>query len=77
MEAKSRMSKYLRFTYDRRCGIDRRKAYTLDYFLKGEEERRRRKDRRLADERRTDWVRVTDWVSVWREFIDPEHSLPR
>jgi hypothetical protein len=70
------MTTTIRFPYDRRSGEDRRKIYKLNYFLEGGKERRRDNDRRLTDERRADWVRVSDWVSVWREFIDPEQSLP-
>jgi hypothetical protein len=71
------MTTKLRFPYDRRSGEDRRRSYSLEYFLEGGKDRRRRKDRRRTDERRTDWVRVSDWGSVWREFIDPEQSLSK
>ena len=71
------MTTKIRFPHDRRSGEDRRSAYRLDYFLEGGKEQRIGKDRRLTDERRADWVRVSDWGSVWREFIDPEQSLPK
>jgi|APFre7841882590_1041340.scaffolds.fasta_scaffold08051_2 hypothetical protein len=71
------MTTRIRFPYDRRGGEDRRRSYSLEYFLEGGKDRRRRKDRRRTDERRTDWVRGSDWGSVWREFIDPEQSLPK
>jgi len=50
------MTTKLRFPYDRRSGEDRRRSYSLEYFLEGGKDRRRRKDRRRTDERRTDWV---------------------
>ncbi len=50
---------------DRRSGEDKRKAYNLDYFFMGGEERRRRGERRTMGERRRDWVRVSRWCSVY------------
>jgi hypothetical protein len=71
------MTTKLRFSYDRRSGEDRRRSYSLEYFLEGGKDRRRRKDRRRTEERRTDWVRVSDWGSVLRELIDPEQLLSK
>jgi hypothetical protein len=50
---------------DRRSGDDKRKAYSLDYFFTGGEERRRLRERRIAGERRRNWVRVSRWCSVY------------
>ena len=50
---------------DRRSGDDKRKAYSLDYFFKGGEERRRLRERRRVGERRRSWVRVSRWCSVY------------
>ena len=50
---------------DRRSGTDRRQAYSLDYFLAGGIERRRRKERRSRIERRARWMRVGKWYSVY------------
>jgi hypothetical protein len=50
---------------DRRSGEDRRKAYSLDYFLNGGVERRKGLERRRAPERRKDWRRVGKWYSVY------------
>ena len=50
---------------DRRSGEDRRKTYSLDYFLKGGIERRKGAERRKSEERRTDWLRIDDWYSVY------------
>jgi len=50
---------------DRRSEINRRKVYSIDYFIQGGVERRsaleRRKNRR---DRRNGWVRVNEWISV-------------
>ena len=54
----------LRSPIDRRSGLERRKAHSLDYFLKGGEEKRSWTERRSEVERRKDWVRVSEWVSV-------------
>lgn len=50
---------------DRRSGEDRRKAYSLDYFLNGGLERRKGGERRKSGERRADWRRVDKWYSVY------------
>ena len=49
---------------DRRSGEDRRKVYSLDYFLKGNEDRRVGKERRINSERRIDCIPVNKWASV-------------
>lgn len=49
---------------DRRSGEDRREAYLIDYFSKGEPERRDAKERRDKTERRAGCVRVSKWSSV-------------
>ena len=54
---------------DRRSGEDRRKTYSLDYFLKGGKERRQAEDRRHQGERRNDWMRIDKWYSVlWQIY---------
>ena len=50
---------------DRRSGEDRRKAYSLDYFLNGGIERRKGVERRKNGERRADWRQVDKWYSVF------------
>ena len=50
---------------DRRSGEDERKAYNLDYFFKGGDERRKQIERRKLGERRRNWVRVNRWCSVY------------
>ncbi len=50
---------------DRRSGEDRRKIYSLDYFLKGGKERRQKDERRHLAERRSGWIRIDKWYSVF------------
>jgi hypothetical protein len=50
---------------DRRSGEDRRKTYSLDYFVKGGKERRQAEERRHKDERRDEWLRIDKWYSVF------------
>ena len=50
---------------DRRSGEDRRKAYSLDYFLNGGIERRKGGERRKNGERRADWRQIDKWYSVY------------
>ena len=50
---------------DRREWGDRRKVYSLDYFLGGGVERRKGGDRRAPSERRSKWLRVGSWCSVF------------
>jgi hypothetical protein len=50
---------------DRRSGEDRRKSYSLDYFLKGGIERRKGTEQRKQGERRSDWLRIDEWYSVY------------
>jgi hypothetical protein len=42
---------------DRRSGVDRRKFYSIDYFLSGGREKRSGKDRRSGIDRRRSWSR--------------------
>ena len=60
---------------DRRSGEDRRKTYSLDYFIKGGKERRKAEDRRHQAERRSDWMRIDKWYSVFigSDDIDGQH----
>ena len=57
---------------DRRSGEDRRKTYSLDYFLKGGKERRKAEDRRQQGERRNDWMRIDKWYSVFIGSDEPD-----
>jgi hypothetical protein len=50
---------------DRRSGEDRRRAYSLDYFINGGMERRISGERRKNTERRADWRQVGKWYSVF------------
>ncbi len=54
-----------RASLDRRSGEDRRKAYSLDYFINGGVERRVSGERRRNRERRADWRQVDKWYSVF------------
>ena len=57
--------KRLRDPYlDRRSGEDRRNVYSLDYFLKGNQDRRSSRERRLNIERRTGCIRINEWSSI-------------
>jgi hypothetical protein len=49
---------------DRRSGEDRRKVYSIDYFLQGKPDRRHRNERRSPGERRHDCIRINTWSSV-------------
>ena len=60
--SKARMRRSL---VDRRCGEDKRKRYSLDYFTDGGDERRKGKERRQSEERRSGWARVYKWCSVF------------
>ncbi len=53
---------------DRRSGEDRRKTYSLDYFVKGGKERRQAEERRYKGERRNGWLRIDKWYSVFTDF---------
>ena len=50
---------------DRRSGEDRRKTYSLNYFVKGGKERRQAEERRRNRERRQGWMRIDKWYSVF------------
>ena len=64
-----------RFCLDRRSGEDRRKAHSLEYFLKGGIERRSRNERRHQDEKRKDWVRISKWSSLPTKALTAEFRL--
>ena len=64
------MAKRIRFPFDRRSGVDRRRIFNRGYFRLGGDERRIGGERRSGKERRKDWFRVTKWSSVWEEFLD-------
>lgn len=49
---------------DRRSGEDRRQIYSLNYFLKGNPDRRIRSERRTHKERRIDCIPINEWSSV-------------
>lgn len=50
--------------FDRRSGIDRRRAFFLKRFLKRENERRSKAERRSKKEGRQGWVKIDKWSSV-------------
>lgn len=49
---------------DRRSGEDRRRVYSLDYFFKGNLDRRNSPERRTNSERRVDCIRINEWSSI-------------
>ena len=63
---------------DRRLWGDRRKVYSLDYFLSGGIERRKGADRRKQPERRSKWLRVGPWCSVfpWEQKAQKSENRP-
>jgi hypothetical protein len=68
------MPNRIRSSFDRRSGEDRRKAYTVGYFLEGGIERRSGRERRCMKERRKDWIEISLGSSVWVKHFDPKHS---
>jgi hypothetical protein len=50
---------------DRRSGEDRRRVYSLNYFIKGGKERRKVDERRIQAERRSSWMRIDKWYSIF------------
>lgn len=58
---------------DRRCGDDRRKVYSLDYFQQDNPDRRSGRERRSGKERRSHCVRVSTWSSVCPDYEDDEY----
>jgi hypothetical protein len=64
------MDQRIRLPFDRRCVEERRKTYTLRYFLEGGAERRSGSERRSGIDRRADWVSVSEWSSINPRFID-------
>lgn len=64
-EKKEALSKRKKDPYlDRRSGEDRRRVYSLDYFLKGKLDRRNSPERRTYSERRVDCIRINEWSSI-------------
>ncbi|UCH20222.1 MAG: hypothetical protein JSU83_16920 [Deltaproteobacteria bacterium] len=53
--------------WDRRSGEDRRKIYSLDYFIKGGKERRHKNERRHKGDRRSGWIRIDKWYSIFND----------
>ena len=64
MYQQSKHLKTQRAGVDRRCGLDRRIAYDLEYFVRGGLERRTQTEKREYKERRADWVKSSPWSSV-------------
>lgn len=58
---------------DRRSGEDRRRVYSLDYFQKGNVDRRKNGERRKQKERRADCIRISEWSSVCPNYEDKEY----
>lgn len=54
---------------ERRSGLDRRKAYRIEFFTKRRRKRRKVKEQRVSRERRHGWVRVGKWSSVRLEGL--------
>jgi len=50
--------------FDRRSGLDRRGAYSLDHFADNIVERRKGKERRKGTEKRLNWTQINKWTSV-------------
>ena len=69
------MPEQVPFSFDRRTGEDRRKAYTEGYFLAGEIERRSGKERRQQNERRQNWIRISKWSSIRKEVLMADFYL--
>ena len=63
------MPEQVPFSFDRRTGEDRRKAYTEGYFLAGAIERRNGNERRHLNERREGWIRISKWSSIRKDFL--------
>jgi hypothetical protein len=68
------MPNRIRSSFDRRSGVDRRKAYTVGYFLEGGTERRSGNERRCMKERRKEWIENSQGSSLWVKHFDPNHS---
>jgi hypothetical protein len=67
MQLKTKMANSVvkRSFVDRRSGEDKRKSYSLDYFVAGGTERRKGSERRQGNERRFSWLKVSQWYSVF------------
>jgi len=62
---------------DRRSGEDRRQVYSIDYFLKGNQDRRNSRERRTHKERRNDCIQVNEWSSICPDIgeVDAEKTF--
>ena len=61
---------------DRRSGEDRRKVHLLEYFLKGNPDRRNGRERRQNDERRKGYIRINEWSSVCPDAEEMDRNGP-
>jgi hypothetical protein len=61
---------------DRRSGEDRREVHLLEYFLKGNPDRRHSRERRLNEERRKGYIRINEWSSVCPDAKEIDHNGP-
>lgn len=61
---------------DRRSGEDRRKIYSIDYFLQNNPDRRSGKERRLNIERRQNCIRINEWSSICPDEDELEEGTP-
>jgi len=69
-----RMLKRISSGIDRRSGKDRRRAYSIEYFLTGGVEHRKGIERRLGVERRSGWIKAGKWESVFQWKIEESES---
>ena len=67
------MPNRIRSSFDRRSGVDRRKAFTVGYFLEDGMERSSGRERRCMEERRKDWMGVSQGSGVWVKHFHPKH----
>jgi len=51
-------------------------VHSLDYFHKGNVDRRRRKERRSSNERRQDCIRINQWSSVCPDHDELTEGKP-
>ena len=63
------MTEETRTSFERRSGMDRRRAYRFGLFSKGGDDEPEGKERRSRSERRKGWVRVDRWSSVQLEAL--------
>jgi len=62
------MKEKFRYPYDRRTGVDRRKAKRTEDAEEKGGDRRSGREQRLWSERRKGWRKAEDWSSVWSEL---------